>query len=94
MDNTHIKNDDKIHIGSNIRRIREQRKLKPKDLVLKVQLKGVDINIFALCKIEANTQHIKASQFKAIAEILEVDCMELLKPVADTEETAAPPKTE
>lgn len=79
MDNTRIKNDDKILIGSNIKRIREQRHLKPRDLVVKVQLCGVDINIFSLSKIEANTQHIKASQFRAIAEILDVDCMELLK---------------
>ena len=46
---------------------------------MKVQLCGVDINIFSLSKIEAKTQHIKASQFRAIAEILDVDCMELLK---------------
>ena len=79
MDETRIKHDEKILIGSNIKRIREQRKIKPKDLVLRVQLCGVDINIFSLSKIEANTQHIKASQFRAIGEILEVDCMELLR---------------
>ena len=79
MDETRIKHDEKILIGSNIKRIREQRKIKPKDLVLRVQLCGVDINIFSHSKIEANTQHIKASQFRAIAEILEVDCMELLR---------------
>ena len=67
MDETRIKHDEKILIGSNIKRIREQRKIKPKDLVLRVQLCGVDINIFSLSKIEA------------IAEILEVDCMELLR---------------
>ena len=51
MDETRIKHDEKILIGSNIKRIREQRKIKPKDLVLRVQLCGVDINIFSLSKI-------------------------------------------
>ena len=78
MNETRIRNDDKIQIGTNIKRIRMQKRLKTSDLVIKVQLSGVDIIIFVLCKIEANTQHIKASQFRAIAEALEVDCMELL----------------
>ncbi|RGZ00194.1 XRE family transcriptional regulator [Clostridium sp. AM58-1XD] len=78
MNETRIRNDDKIQIGTNIKRIRKQKRLKTSDLVIKVQLSGVDINIFVLCKIEANTQHIKASQFRAIAEALEVDCMDLL----------------
>ncbi|WP_243009150.1 helix-turn-helix domain-containing protein [Clostridium sp. AM58-1XD] len=85
MDETRIKNDTKIKIGTNIKRIRRQRKLKTSDLVIKVQLAGVDINIFVLDKIEANTQHIKASQFRAIAEALEVDCMELLKDAPSSE---------
>ena len=76
---TSIKNDEKILIGSNIRRLRQQRKLKPRELVLQVQLRGVDINVFSLSKIEANNQHVRASQFKAIAQVLDVDCMELLK---------------
>ena len=78
MNETRIRNDDKIQIGTNIKRIRKQKRLKTSDLVIKVQLSGVDINIFVLCKIEANTQHIKASQLRAIAEALEVDCMDLL----------------
>lgn len=81
MKGSSIKNDSQILIGSNIKRIRMQQKLKPRDLVREVQLKGVDINVFSLSKIEANTQHIRASQFRAIAEILHVDGMELLKTV-------------
>ncbi|MEY8337543.1 helix-turn-helix transcriptional regulator [Lachnospiraceae bacterium 62-35] len=80
MNDTSIRNDQKILIGSNIKRIRQKRNLKPGELVLKVQLSGVDINIFSLSKIEANIQHIKASQLRAIAKILDVDCMELLEP--------------
>ena len=78
MNETRIRNDDMIRIGTNIKRIRMQKKLKASDLVIRVQLVGVDLDIFVLCKIEANTQHIKASQFRAIAEALEVDCMDLL----------------
>ena len=76
---TNIKNDNNILIGSNIKRIRQQKHIKPKEVVSKVQLLGVDINVFSLSKIEANTQHIKASQFRAIAEVLQVDYTELLK---------------
>ena len=58
--------------------------MRPKDLVIQVQLRGVDINVFSLSKIEANTQHIKASQFLVIAEMLGVDGMELLRGVDET----------
>ena len=71
--------DQKIQIGSNIKRLRLERKLKATDLIREVNLKGVDINTFSLSKIEANTQHIKASQFKAIMEVLGCDVSQLLK---------------
>lgn len=79
MNESTIRNDSRIFIGSNIKRIREKQGLKPSDLIREVQLLGIDINIFSLSKIEANTQHIKASQFRAIAEVLKVDYNELLK---------------
>ena len=79
MKETTIKNDEQILIGSNIRRVREKRNMRPKDLVIQVQLRGVDINVFSLSKIEANTQHVKASQFRAIVEVLGVDGIELLR---------------
>lgn len=76
-----IKNDSHILIGSNIKRIRKQKNIKSGELVRQLQLLGVDITTYSLSKIEANTQHIKASQFKAIAEILNIDCKELLEGV-------------
>ena len=79
MKETTIKNDGQILIGSNIRRVREKRNMRPKDLVIQVQLKSVDLNVFSLSKIEANTQHIKASQFRTIVEVLGVDGIELLR---------------
>lgn len=77
-----IKNDS-ILIGSNIKRIREQQNMKPKDLVRLVNLEGADLNVFSLSKIEANSQHIKATQFRAIAKVLGVEYEELLKTVGE-----------
>lgn len=77
-----IKNDS-ILIGSNIKRIREQQNMKPKDLVRLVNLEGADLNVFSLSKIEANSQHIKATQFRAIAKVLRVEYEELLKTVGE-----------
>lgn len=80
MIETKLKNDDSILIGSNIKKIREEKCMKPKTLVKEVNLQGVDLNVFSLSKIEANTQHVKASQFVAIAAALQVEYAELLKP--------------
>lgn len=74
-----IKNDDKILIGSNIKRIRTEQKVKSAELIRQVNLLGVDLNIFSLSKIEANHQHIKASQFKAIMQVLNCSAENLLK---------------
>lgn len=84
MNETRIKNDS-ILIGSNIKRIREEKHIKPKDLVRLVNLDGTDLNVFSLSKIEANRQHIKASQFCAIAKALKVEYKELLKLPDETE---------
>ena len=80
MEHTTIKNDERILIGSNIKRLRTDRKIKSGDLVRQVNLLGVELNTFSLSKIEANTQHIKASQFKAIMEVLQCSVDDLLQP--------------
>ncbi|MBQ1234941.1 MAG: helix-turn-helix transcriptional regulator [Oscillospiraceae bacterium] len=74
-----IKNDDQIAIGSNIKRIRLQKGIKAAQLIRQVNLLGIDLNTFSLSKIEADTQHIKASQFKAIMKVLDCSAEELLK---------------
>ena len=51
--------------------------MKSGDLVRQVHLKGANITAFSLSKIEANTQHIKASQLKAIKESLNCSYEEL-----------------
>ena len=79
MNNESTIRNDAIRIGSNIRRLRIARDLRPQDLIRELNLRGVNMTSFALSKIEADTQHIKASQFKAIAEILGCSADDLLK---------------
>ncbi len=69
---------DKIQIGENIRRIRKQNKLKQTDMVVRLQLMGMDMTREALVKIERGIQHIYASQLKAIKEVLGTTYDELL----------------
>lgn len=69
---------DKIQIGKNIRRIRKQNKLKQTDMVVRLQLMGMDMTREALVKIERGIQHIYASQLKAVKEVLGTTYDELL----------------
>lgn len=73
-----ILNDDAIIIGYNIRRMRKAARLKQVELVALIQLQNVNITREALCKIEAGTQHVKASQFKAIKQALNCSYDDLL----------------
>lgn len=70
---------DKIRIGENIREIRKNRKIRQVDMVIQLQLKGVDMTREAYVKIERGVQHIYASQLRAIKEILDTTYDELLK---------------
>lgn len=75
---TSIKNDENIQIGSNIKRIRTNLGMRSSELIRQVNLLGVDLNPFSLSKIEANAQHIRASQFKAIMQVLNCSAEDLL----------------
>ncbi len=70
---------DTIQIGQNIHRIRKQKKIKQIEMVVKLQLLGIDITRESLVKIERGIQHIYASQLKAIKEVLDTTYDELLK---------------
>jgi transcriptional regulator with XRE-family HTH domain len=63
-----IKQD--ICIGANIRAIRTQRGVGSTELVRLLQLEGVPMTREALVKIERGTQHIQASQLRAIRDAL------------------------
>jgi len=70
---------DHIQIGTNIKRIRKEKKIKQVDMVRELQLRGVDMTRESLVKIERGIQHIYASQLKAIKEILDTSYEELMK---------------
>ena len=74
-----IKNDSDICIGANIRRIRLERGIGQTQLVALLQLEGINITRQALVKIEASTQHVKATQFKAIKKVLNCSYEDLLQ---------------
>ena len=79
MNNQKIKSDNNIIIGENIRKIRLSRKIGQTELVRLLQLRGIPMTREALVKIERGIQHIYASQFKAIRDILDTTYDELLK---------------
>ena len=70
---------DHIQIGTNIKRIRKEKKIKQVDMVRELQLRGVDMTRESLVKIERGIQHIYASQLKTIKEILDTSYEELMK---------------
>ncbi len=73
-----IRNDNRINIGTNIRRIRKEKHIGQTELAGMVQLQDVDLTREALVKIERGVQHVKASQLKAIKEALQTSYEELL----------------
>ena len=70
---------DGICIGSNIKRMRKEKKIKQTEIVRQMQLMGVDITRESLVKIERGIQHIYASQLRAIKDILDTSYDELIK---------------
>ena len=72
-----IKQD--ICIGANIRKIRQEKELGQTEQVGLLQLEGVPMTREALVKIERGTQHIQASQLRAIKNALGVTYDELLE---------------
>ena len=78
MEEQKIKQDE-IHIGKNIREIRKSKGIGQTELVIMLQLSGVDITRECLVKIERGIQHIKATQLRAIRDILQTNYDMLLK---------------
>ena len=78
MNDSKIKQDE-IRIGQNIRKIRLERKIGQTELVIRLQLKGIDMTRESLVKIERGVQHIYAAQLKAIKEELDTTYDELMK---------------
>lgn len=62
-----------ICIGKNIRKFREKKQIKQTEMVVKLQLKGIDISTFTYNRIEKGTQNPTVSFLLAICSILECD---------------------
>lgn len=73
-----IKQDD-ISIGANIRRLRKAQGIGQTELAIKLQLMGIDMTRECLVKIERGSQHIYATQLRAIRDLLNTSYDELLK---------------
>ena len=71
---------DTIRIGKNIREIRKKSGIGQTELVRMIQLSGIEMTRETRVKIERCTQHIQASQLKAIKEALNTSYDDLLKP--------------
>lgn len=70
---------DEIFIGQNIKRIRKEKGIRQTEMVALLQLENESMTREALVKIERGIQHIRASQLRAIKNVLETTYDELLK---------------
>lgn len=68
-----IRQGDSPIIGYNIRRLREQKRLRNMDLVAKLQLEGIPISTSSLSKIEQGACNPTTAQLVALREILGYD---------------------
>ena len=59
-------------IGTNIRKLRIERKLTQEQVSAKLQVMGCDITRSAVAKIEVGQRHIYADEIKALKQILNV----------------------
>jgi len=79
-----IKQDNKIHIGANIRAIRLAHGMGQTQLAVRLQLLGVDMTRETLVKIERGIQHVQASQLQGIRDVLQTTYDELLQETDDS----------
>lgn len=62
-----------IPVGRNIQNIRLQRNMTQSDVVTKMQLLGSSMSRSTLANIEVGRRNVKASDLKALKNILDVD---------------------
>jgi len=65
-------------IGANITHIRQTKDIKQKDLLARIQSKGIDITGSCLSKIEGQTRTVTDKELVIIANALEVNVTDLL----------------
>ena len=81
-----IRQDEKINIGANIRRIRLERKISQKEMSEQLQIRRIPISRETYVKLERGRRNIGASELKNIKEILETTYEELLQETEQSEE--------
>lgn len=64
-------------IGSNIRKLREYRRMTQEDLAAKLQINGCDITRSAVAKIEVGQRHLYPDEIVLIHQILRVSFDEI-----------------
>ena len=74
-----IRQDEKIHIGQNIRRIRKEKNISQKAMAEKMQLHRIPITRETYVKLERGIRNVGASELKVIKEILDTTYEELLE---------------
>lgn len=79
VEESKIKSNSSIDIGSNIRRIRLSQGIKQIEVIRQLQLRGFNVTKETMVKWEHGKKHFSASQLKAIKEILNTTYDELMK---------------
>ncbi|MBQ6267519.1 MAG: XRE family transcriptional regulator [Clostridia bacterium] len=65
-------------IGAKVEARRKAMNMKQKDLLLLLQIKGLDINASGLSKLEGQLRYVTDFELKALSEALEMSVNELL----------------
>ena len=69
---------DRNLIGSRVVEIRKKKGIKQKELLAQLQVRGVDMNVSGLSKLEGQTRCVTDVELVALADILEVSLDYLL----------------
>lgn len=69
------------NIGINIATIRKEKNIKQTELVAKLQIKGIDISVYSLNRIEKGSQNPTVSFLLACCDIFECDMNTLFQTV-------------
>ena len=69
---------DKNIVGELLLQRRKELGLKQKDLLTKLQLKGIEMSSSSLSKIEGKQRNVRDFELAAFCEILNLDASELL----------------
>ena len=65
-------------IGARVEKLRKDKGMKQKDLLVQLQIKGIDINASGLSKLEGQKRDVKDIELVALSDILNVSLDELV----------------